>query len=78
MAGSIPACWRSRMNRRSISATMPSTVTRIDPVGSFVEKAGSSTVSAAAQSMTPIRSVPTAHNEVVLLFSSSRAHSACV
>ena len=36
-----PACCRSRMNRRSISATMPSTVTRIGPAASLVEKAGS-------------------------------------
>ena len=31
---SIPACCRSRMNLRSISATMPSTVTRIGPAAS--------------------------------------------
>src|SRR3954471_8615048 len=31
LAAAIPACWRSRMNLRSISATIPSTVTRIGP-----------------------------------------------
>src|SRR3954453_5973773 len=45
-AASMPACCRSRMNLRSISATMPSTVTRIGPAASFVENVGSRTVRA--------------------------------
>ena len=38
LTASIPACWRSRMNLRSISATLPSTVTRIKPETFLAEK----------------------------------------
>jgi hypothetical protein len=47
LAASMPACCRSRMNLRSISTTMPSTVTRIGPAASLVEKVGSRTARAA-------------------------------
>jgi hypothetical protein len=40
---SMPARWRSRINRRSISAIMPSTVTRMRPVSVDMQNSGSTT-----------------------------------